>query len=1083
MDGNNNNNHSPLSISSSTSGLARSGIASSSEIKKIKTSKSRYRVMVLVALVLVVTQLLGIFMFSKGFFPRKTSLEGYNSFAAYQPSCVDTNVHHAVDVKPQFGKMVFMVVDAFRSSFLFGEDNIGMKYTKSLIDAGRTHSFVARASAPTVTLPRIKALVSGGIPSFVDFVLNFNSNSLKEDNLLYQLRAANKKMLFFGDDTWLKLFPDHFDRYDGTTSFYVADTVEVDYNVTRHLPEEMERHDWDVMFLHYLGLDHIGHLEGPYSHLMGPKQHEVDGIIKMIHEKLLQRDQEAMDKYLNDSIADPSLEKPLPTLFIFCSDHGMNEIGNHGGSSDSETSAILVMMSSLYYHQNDPVVEHVHKKEEEAHGRGEPHFDDADVLPKYPPRPPGEVQQVDLVPSLSLLFNLPIPKNSLGRMIPQLFDKFISEEQYLRALEINCQQQIDILKNNVIFWKNDMPAKPKVAALIKTFEEAQQFHSSWSLSPAHSHFHENAASLYIQFLREVQGEFSALLTSFDENLLIIGILLIGSSAIVTLLITTSAIGMSTHQGNLEIKGITFVLMFIGFVGLLLGIHFGVICFSSDAMSDNSFCTEEFRFGVFSFVFTALSLLIGFNVFLSRNNLKLLAYPSLSPLQLRKEKYILIVGTILHLVSLFGSSLVEEEHQTWYFLTTSVILLQLAPHSVSILYYVTNQSSKQNKDSLRQMFILMGILVALRIFRIWNQTGIKWLDDTEALHEYTYIDMAKFLVSGGVVSSTTLWLLSLVSVVSPCIYVFRMLDRLKDRRGGIMGQLSFIYKFVIVLCAAAIFSYKWDYIPSYLIEPAYVARFAYLCVAFLMLIAGTFPFFSKNDRTVNSPQNHTPSWFIVTLKFVPTLITVNMTMMFLLLHKPHNMFLFTIMGFIGHYYLKYLLEDTGRRARSGMTGVVVGMICIHWLGQFGYFAFGNSNSLSSIDISGAYTGLIDYNQYIVGTLTFVIAYSAPLFFFFISVSYSAHLAIKSINNNNQVEPSLVNVAGTSADIINELQWYSLIGGLLDCGIKWANIFVFSMCIMIQRYHLFIWTVFSPKYIYEVMDVALVLVKALVLTLFI
>ena len=46
--------------------------------------------------------------------------------------------------------------------------------------------------------------------------------------------------------------------------------LKVDDNVTRHLDEELERDDWDVMILHYLGLDHIGHLEGrddPVRHL------------------------------------------------------------------------------------------------------------------------------------------------------------------------------------------------------------------------------------------------------------------------------------------------------------------------------------------------------------------------------------------------------------------------------------------------------------------------------------------------------------------------------------------------------------------------------------------------------------------------------------------------------------------------------------------------------------------------------------------------------------------------------------------------------------------------------------------------
>eukprot|EP01132_Coremiostelium_polycephalum_P002782 gene2782-3457_t len=1077
----NNNNHSNTTISrssslSSSAILAKSGddtITSNGKTKKPKKSYQS-KLMGLVSFVLVITQILGIFMFSKGFFPRKTSLYGYNSFDNYLPSCTDQNI----TVEPQFGKMVFMLVDAFRSSFIFGEDDnaIVMNYTRSLIDSGRTHSFIARADAPTVTLPRVKALVSGGIPSFVDFINNFNSKDLKEDNILWQMKNANKSLLFFGDDTWLKLFPNYFKRYDGTTSFFVADTVEVDNNVTRHL-DELDNNDWDAIFLHYLGLDHIGHLEGPYSRLMAPKQREIDGIIKRIHEKIIEIDDREMEIYKKKSLTDPTLKPPLPTLFIFCSDHGMNEIGNHGGSSDGETSAVLILISSLYDHQNDASLMDTPSISTRFRGKaasthhvtqGRSEYEEREVIPKHPPKPPSEILQVDLVPSLSLLFNLPIPKNSLGKLIPDLFQKFISEEQYLRALEINCQQQIEILKNNVIFWKDNFPATPKIASLLKLFNDAQQFHSSWILTPTSSHFHTEAESKYIEFLNSLQNEFSQLLTSFDENLLIIGILLIGSSALVTLLITTATIALSEHQGSIEIKGVSFVLSFIGFVVLLLGIHFGVICFwQSNSMDTNQFCTREFRYGVFSFVFTALSLLIGFNAIVSRKNLKLWNYPTLSPLQLRKEKYVLIIGTVLHLISLFGSSLVEEEHLTWYYLTTSVILLQLAPHSISILYYYTNPTKfKQYSDSFRQMFILIGILVALRLFRIWNQTGIKWLDDTELLEENIYIDAGKYLNSNGYVNQLILWILSIISVVVPSAYVFKVLDNLQDKRGGIISQISLIYKITVCFLAVGIICYKWDYIPQQMVPSVYIARF---------------------DRvtTTNSYSNNAPSWFIATLKYVPTLLTINMTMLFLLIHKTHNMFLFTIMGGIAHYYLKYLVEDTGRRAKSGMVGVCVGMLCINWLGQFGYFAFGNSNSLSSIDISGSYTGLIDYNEYIVGILTFLIGYSSPLFFFFVSLVYSTHLAIKSINKTSkQQEPSLLlPTPVTSKDIIDELQWYSLIGSLLDCGIKWTNVFIFSMCIMIQRYHLFIWTVFSPKYIYEVLDVFLVLFKAICLTLFI
>lgn len=37
----------------------------------------------------------------------------------------------------------------------------------------------------------------------------------------------------------------------------------------------------------YLGLDHIGHVEGPFSKLVPSKLKEMDDVIKMIHLKLM----------------------------------------------------------------------------------------------------------------------------------------------------------------------------------------------------------------------------------------------------------------------------------------------------------------------------------------------------------------------------------------------------------------------------------------------------------------------------------------------------------------------------------------------------------------------------------------------------------------------------------------------------------------------------------------------------------------------------------------------------------------------------------------------------------------------------
>ena len=53
--------------------------------------------------------------------------------------------------------------------------------------------------------------------------------------------------------------------------------------MTRHLDVEMERSDWDIIILHYLGLDHIGHLAGPRSPLIAPKLMEMDNIVHKLH--------------------------------------------------------------------------------------------------------------------------------------------------------------------------------------------------------------------------------------------------------------------------------------------------------------------------------------------------------------------------------------------------------------------------------------------------------------------------------------------------------------------------------------------------------------------------------------------------------------------------------------------------------------------------------------------------------------------------------------------------------------------------------------------------------------------------------
>lgn len=219
--------------------------------------------------------------------------------------------------------------------------------------------------------------MSGTIPGFVDFILNFGSSALHGDHLIEQWHRKGFNLTMFGDDTWLKLFPRRFIRSDGTTSFFVSDFNHVDENVTRHLDEEMRlKEDWDVCILHYLGLDHIGHLWGPQAPVVPSKLAEMDQKIQFILQKLVH------DK--------KRWRHGLPPLVVILGDHGMADAGGHGGSSSPEILTPLIFLTPL----------------------------------KLGPPSKFVVKQVDLVPTLAWLTGVPIPKGSLGTLMFQQSSEF-----------------------------------------------------------------------------------------------------------------------------------------------------------------------------------------------------------------------------------------------------------------------------------------------------------------------------------------------------------------------------------------------------------------------------------------------------------------------------------------------------------------------------------------------------------------------------------------------------------------------------------------------------------------------------------
>ncbi|KAL0461423.1 UNVERIFIED_CONTAM: GPI ethanolamine phosphate transferase 2 [Sesamum latifolium] len=435
----------------------------------------------------VVIQIIGLSLFILGFFPVKPTLSGMSGLESFYPPGFDSTdlVQNASALPPEklkslyrelsgvpplFDRLILMVIDGLPAEFVIGKDGKpppevlkkAMPYTQSLLAKGLAIGYHAKAAPPTVTMPRLKAMVSGAVGGFLDVATNFNTQAFLDDNLIAQFLRIGWKMVMLGDETWLKLFPDMFARHDGVSSFFVKDTIQVDYNVSRHLTTELSSTDWDLLILHYLGLDHVGHIGGRNSNLMGPKLMEMDEVVKRIHSSIMQTQE----------------TKQRGTLLMVVSDHGMTEGGNHGGSSYEETDSLALFVSAQK-------------------------FSDSESRRK-------EAYQVDMASTLALLFDVPIPKNNIGTVMVDVFTS-LKDEQQLRILELNSWQLLRLLQTHLnelgcgrFSCKSGRGQNDGPERLCCSYLDATALHESWkskrSLRSVHGDDYRSAVLAYLEFL-------------------------------------------------------------------------------------------------------------------------------------------------------------------------------------------------------------------------------------------------------------------------------------------------------------------------------------------------------------------------------------------------------------------------------------------------------------------------------------------------------------------------------------------------------------------------------------------------------
>ncbi|XP_036424535.1 GPI ethanolamine phosphate transferase 2 [Colossoma macropomum] len=937
-------------------------------------------------------ELVGIALFLRGFFPVpvKSSLSSKSKLSDLPAEPLAGNSPNSTKVPPPlFKRVVIMLIDALREDFIFGPNGKRfMPYTRHIVERGSSHSFIAKARPPTVTMPRIKALTTGSIPGFIDVVMNLNSPALLEDNLIWQAKNSGKRIIFYGDDTWVRLFPKHFMEYDGTTSFFVSDYTEVDNNVTRHLDSTLKRDDWDVLILHYLGLDHIGHISGPHSSLIGPKLLEMDDVIKKIHASLISRESEGT----------------LPNLMVLCGDHGMSETGSHGGSSEPEISTPLILISPAFQR-------------------------------KVGLEQPAVVEQVDLAPTLALALALPISQNSVGRLIPAVFEEASLREQ-LRFLHINGQQLSSLLRDsNPNFHKEDG---------YEQFRMAEKAHGNWmklymegNTSEVLGNMGKKLLKQYLEALQAMSAALSKQLGKYDMYSMIIGMSLILQVLVLLLLAMPEAL---SGAACVDVPVASAFLSLPFYLLCLLGSSVHVlVCTSAEASC--YFCSLPWLLAFTAILFSSALLCSLVAVAARYVPVPGNSQPKTSSdWTLSELDVLLLTGTVGHTLSLGASSFVEEEHQTWYFLLNTLCLAVF--QDVCRKYFrerrrpgddeeddpilpstVEEDTSQVTFSPAAELGVSVGsekwlalatpilTLACCRLLRSLNQTGVQWAH---------LPDLSHWLNSGD--HKVVLSLLAILSL----LLIFLLVQR----------RCSLVSKIALALGLLGVYSYRaavgnvlfpWQHSGRSISKGTSEARFVYVFVLGILFTGVKDLLRSQvmSSAVEGRRQKSRGLWEVFS----------GVVLLVALLFRAHNLptlaCCLLIQTLMAQFIWKKLHYDAAQTT-----------IMHYWFGQAFFYFQGNSNNIATVDISVGFVGLESYVEAPAVFLTAFSTYAGPLL-------WACHLVCYLSSERDRAAVSLGH------------------GSYCFALLRSIPAVFYVVLVTALRYHLFIWSVFSPKLLYEAM----------------
>ncbi|XP_050011567.1 GPI ethanolamine phosphate transferase 2 isoform X3 [Alexandromys fortis] len=614
--------------------------------------------------------------------------------------------------------------------------------------------------------------------------------------------------------------------------------------------------------------------------------------------------------------------------------------------------------------------------------------------------------------------------------------------EQLRFLHLNTLQLSKLLQENVPSYEKDSG--------FEQFKMAERLHGNW----VKLHLEENHSDVLLglgtKVLRQYLGALKTLSLSLSTQVAHYDIYSMAVGTVVVLEVLTLFLLSTPHvlcrKDELDVpllspvSSLLFYLLFL----VLSAIHV-LVCTSSE--SSCYLCSLPWLAagGVMVLVAALLCAILSALIRMVADGTLLKKSASHPSSGWSEVDLLLLLGTVGHVLSLGASSFVEEEHQTWYFLVNTLCLalsqetcrsyflgddcepqhrFHVEQECVDILACTRKDSTSystpepdrkgkgvslsETKGSSKWWAVLASpwlVLICCRLLRSLNQTGVQGAHRPDFSHWLTSSDHKAQLSGLAALSLAVIFML----VQKGCSLVSKAALAL-----GLLGV--FCYR-----AATGIVLFPWQPDNKSISKGIIEARFVYVFVLGI-LFTGTKGLLKAQVIAADFKTRTLGLWEIHS----------GLVLLAALLLRPHNLpvlaFSLLIQTIMTEFIWKHLRHDAAKIT-----------VMHYWFGQAFFYFQGNSNNIATIDISAGFVGLDTYMEIPATFLTVFGTYVGPVLW----ASHLVHFLSSETNNGSALSRACF--------------CYALIGSV--------PVAAYIVLVTSLRYHLFIWSVFSPKLLYE------------------